>query len=178
MKKTFAIKREPYKSFKYKVALRTEAFDKVFHLIHRNFANHISSDMSDLGDNLTNYFYVTEDAVREVQNRLKESGFVKDSSILKESAKMKTLSKILSEVLNEDFRIEIGKVDSGNLTVLINGKKYLYHPIDGTTADELGTKVEQLAKHSQGRALAWLKKNSKLVGGGKGMNKLEHSLKK
>lgn len=74
------------------------------------------------------------------------------------------LPKLIEKILNE-FELEVsdGAKDGGQMKVTINGKNYSYDPV-GIDIDELVRKFNKIKGFSKGRSLAWLKKNTKLVG--------------
>lgn len=53
---------------------------------------------------------------------------------------------------------------TGYVVVKINGKKYRYQPSMDLPINEFALKLSKIAKHSAGKALAWLKKNASLQG--------------
>jgi len=57
-------------------------------------------------------------------------------------------------------------VVNNELRIVINGHEYGYMPISGSV-DDLNRTFSGMLKYSAGRALAWLKKHSKLSSGSK-----------
>lgn len=72
--------------------------------------------------------------------------------------------------LLREFSVRSLGVSDGRLSVNIDGRIYGYEPLSGEEIEKVRKSFEGLLKHSQGRALAWLKKNSTLVSGGKKTN--------
>lgn len=66
----------------------------------------------------------------------------------------------MEDGLEEDLNVEKTAVNGKMVTLVINGKKYSYEPNNGMTAKEFAAKYQAMAKHSVGRALAWVKKNA------------------
>lgn len=78
---------------------------------------------------------------------------------------------VLVEESGEKFTLPIEDLDEAGITVIvksynknglvltINGKDYTYTS-EQYTPQELKKKFEGIAKHSQGKALAWVKKNA------------------
>ena len=70
--------------------------------------------------------------------------------------------KRLKDLLNEELEVKVVGTKDNVFYLVVNGKKYGYEGV-GYSAVGLNDKFKSIAKHSVGRALAWLKKNSKLV---------------
>lgn len=75
------------------------------------------------------------------------------------------------ELTLEAFGLNLSdmRVEDGMLKVKINGKEYGYKH-DTLSPEQLKDKFDSIAKHSEGKAFAWLKAHSKLVSGGKSKN--------
>lgn len=54
------------------------------------------------------------------------------------------------------------RLDGGKLCITVNGKDYCYVPVSGFTPEEVFEKYNKIKKYSEGRAYAWLKKNTQL----------------
>jgi hypothetical protein len=69
--------------------------------------------------------------------------------------------ELITDLLDEDLNITDPKVDDdGGFSISINGNTYKYKS-DSLTSQDLLRKFNGIAKHSKGRALQWLKRNSK-----------------
>lgn len=77
------------------------------------------------------------------------------------------------EVANLSIQI-VGERGS-DFFILINGREYGYRPKGKSLKDLVKTFVG-MYKHSQGQALAWLKRNSELISGSKKTNESEEAL--
>lgn len=65
-----------------------------------------------------------------------------------------------------EFEIKTIGTKGGAYYITIDGNAYGYRPLSGTT-EQVAKKFKMILKHSPGKALAWLKKNAKLVSGSK-----------
>jgi hypothetical protein len=69
--------------------------------------------------------------------------------------------------IDENLSLSNLGVEGDILYILINGNKYGYKAPAGKDIEDLAKSFAGLAKHSAGKALAWIKKNAELVFGSK-----------
>jgi hypothetical protein len=69
------------------------------------------------------------------------------------------------EVLEGFLEVQSQGISNGVFNITINGKPYSYKPSSASHLDmsEMVKKFNGIFKHSQGKALSWLKKNSVMV---------------
>lgn len=112
---------------------------------------------------------LTSADLKKLQTHKQESAFVDEmlEVCFDESHIFRHLEdpKILDEAFLEAFKVLLIGQDSTALYLNIQGRRYGYAPLAGMTVKEMFKKFKDIAKHSQGKALAWLKKNSKLISG-------------
>ena len=70
-----------------------------------------------------------------------------------------------------EFEITTVGTKGKSYFITIDGHEYGYTPLHGTT-DQLAKKFKMILKHSPGKALAWIKKNGKLISGSKEKKKV------
>jgi hypothetical protein len=120
-------------------------------------------------DQLFGEYQVTDDDIPDLIDALNAEGM----DLADESAQLSTTQKILlgmepRAIIEEaNIELQLGAVHGNSLLVNWSGHQYEYEPL-GMTAAEFKDKITKLMKYSVGKAALWMKKNARLVSGGKG----------
>lgn len=93
--------------------------------------------------------------------------YVYDTTDTIRSRRKEKLRKHANESLMESLEVKNEGIKDGKLEISIGGHKYFYTSNSDLSIEDISKKFNGIAKYSPGRAIAWLKRNTKLISGSK-----------